>query len=122
MGLANASRDLLPELHLALSSPQEDGTHAVEYAWSIDQGTRSAWSQEKNPVVKTDYLFFQGNHVLNVWSRIVGDMDSESAEPTKTPFRIDVIAPRGEITDAADGLHLDAMDFVSPITAALLAP
>lgn len=117
MALSNASRDLLPELHLALSSPQEDSDHAVEYAWSIDQGTRSAWSQETNPVIKTDYLFYQGNHVLNVWSRIVGDMDSESAEPTKTPFRIDVLAPRGEITDGADGLHFDALDFVSPKSA-----
>ena len=113
MGLATASRDKLPELHVQFSSPQDDGTRAIEYQWSIDQGTRSAWSQERELTIKTDYLLFQGNHTLNVWSRIVGDPTSQNPTPATAPFRIDTLAPYVKIDDKADGLHVDAWDIVS---------
>ena len=117
MGLGTASRDKLPELHVQFSSVQDDGKTAIEYAWSIDQGTRSAWSQDNAPVIKTDYLIYQGNHTLNVWSRLVSDPQTQNAMPATAAFRIDTLPPTVTVDDKADGFHINAWDIVSDTSA-----
>src|SRR5205807_236932 len=42
MQLATMDRSFLPELVIDVSSPLEDGHHAIEYSWWIDKGTRSS--------------------------------------------------------------------------------
>lgn len=113
MTLGTISRDKLPELHVAFSSPEDDGTRQVEYQWSIDSSTRSAWSTDREPTIKTDYLAYQGNHTLNVWSRVVGDPTSQSQMPATAAFRIDTLPPNAKLEDKQDGLHLAAWDIVS---------
>ncbi|MEO8876909.1 MAG: MYXO-CTERM sorting domain-containing protein, partial [Polyangiaceae bacterium] len=117
MGLATVSRDKLPELHVQFSSPQDDGRGNVEYAWSIDQSTKSEWSTESAPVIKTDYLVYQGNHTLNVWSRLVSDPQTQNPTPTTAQFRIDTLPPSVKLADKADGLSINAWDIVSDQTA-----
>jgi MYXO-CTERM domain-containing protein len=117
MSLSTASRDKLPELHVQFSAPQDDGKNTVEYSWSIDKGTRSAWSTEHTQVIKTDYLIYQGNHTLNAWSRMVGDPQSQNPVPATAAFRIDTLPPSISLDQKADGLHVTAWDIVSDTSA-----
>ncbi|WP_394841559.1 hypothetical protein LZC95_31350 [Pendulispora brunnea] len=107
MGLTSLSREKRPTLRVALSSPR--AMSAVEYSWSIDRGTRSAWSRETDVTVESDDLVFQGKHTLRVWSRYVGQPESEDPTPAGVPFVIDTLAPRVEL--ARNGVQ--AWDFVS---------
>ncbi len=115
MSLSTARRDLLPSLHVLVSSPEDDGTRAVEYAWAIDQGSRSPWLRERDLTVQTDYLFFQGKHVLKVWARAVGEPLSEDSSPAEAPFTIDTLAPDIQVTEgkSAGEVQVLAHDFVS---------
>jgi MYXO-CTERM domain-containing protein len=117
MSLTTASRDQLPELHVQFSAPQDNGKGNVEYSWSIDNGTHSAWSTEQTQVIKTDYLVFQGNHTLNAWARMVGDPMSENPTAATAPFRIDTLPPTVTIDQQTDALHVNAWDIVSDTTA-----
>ncbi|WP_394830867.1 hypothetical protein LVJ94_30595 [Pendulispora rubella] len=107
MNLTSLSREKRPTLRVALSSPR--ATSAVEYSWAIDRGTRSTWSQATDVAVQSDDLVFQGKHTLQVWSRYVGQPESEDPTPAHVPFVIDTLAPRVEL--ARNGV--EAWDFVS---------
>lgn len=113
MSLTTASRDKLPELHVTLSSSLDNGSHFVEYSYTVDEGTRSAWAQNRNLVVKDDSLFLQGKHVLHVFAREVGNMQSESVTPADVPFTIDVLAPMLKLEKQADAVSVQAWDIVS---------
>ena len=114
MSLGNITRDKLPELNAIFSSPLDNGSHLVEYAWAIDEGTRSAWSRDREVTVKSDYLVFQGKHTLKVWAREVGQQASEDSTPALVPFTIDTLAPKVEIKETAAGTSaVKAWDFVS---------
>lgn len=110
MDLSSYSREALPELELELSSPLDDGKRVIEYAWSIDKGTKSTWSTEKRLVIKDDQLFMQGKHVLHVVARVQGQPETEDATPADVPFAIDALAPNVKVVNG----KLDAWDFVSP--------
>ena len=113
MGLSTADRTKLPELHMSFSSSLDNGTHVVEYAYTVDQGTRSAWNTERNATIKNDALFLQGKHVLHVWARVKGDPESESVTPADVPFTIDALAPFVTLEDSDTGLQVKAWDVVS---------
>jgi MYXO-CTERM domain-containing protein len=114
MSLVTARRELLPELHVLFSSPM-DGAHAVEYAWSFDQGSRSAWSKDRDVTIKNDYLFFQGKHTLHAWARIAGEQLTEDSTPADAPFTIDTLPPNVELASGKSSgeTTLKAWDFVS---------
>ncbi len=103
----------LPELEVELSSSLDDGTHAVEYSWWIDGGTRSPWSSAKHVVIKDDQLFLQGRHVLHVASRLVGEPLSEDATPAEIPYVIDALAPFIKIERDGARVTIKAWDLVS---------
>lgn len=114
MQLATMDRAFLPELVVDLSSPLEDGRHAVEYSWWIDNGTRSAWTAEKHLSIKDDQLLLQGRHVLRVSARLVGEADTEDATPAEVPFTIDALAPLVKIEkNAGTQATIAAWDVVS---------
>ncbi len=114
MSLTTADREKLPELHMALSSSWDNGSHVVEYSYAVDEGTRSAWDRNRDLVIKNDSLFLQGKHVLHVWAREVGNPQSESSTPTDVPFTIDVLAPMMKLEAKDDVLQVQAWDIVSP--------
>ena len=114
MGLSTADRAKLPELHVQFGSSLDNGAHVVEYSYNVDQGTRSAWSTDKNFVIKNDSLFLQGKHVLHVYAREKGIDQSESQTPADVPFTIDVLAPMVTLEAADSGdLAVKAWDIVS---------
>jgi hypothetical protein len=112
--IAGYDRAKLPTLDIELSSPQDDGKNIVEYSWAIDEGTRSAWSTDKNVTIKDDYLFYQGKHVLRAWSRLQNKMATEDPTPAEAPFTIDTLPPDIEIAKVSDHTFtVDALDYVS---------
>jgi hypothetical protein len=119
MQLATLSRDALPELDLAVDSPLDDGTRAVEYTWWIDRGTHAAWKTGKSLVIKDDQLLLQGKHVLHVAARVVGQPESEDATPAEVPFTIDALAPFVTVAKDGKAAKITAWDLVSDKTALL---
>jgi len=114
MSLATVTRAKEPKLHVLFSSSLDDGTRAVEYAYAIDKGAHSEWSQNRDFTIQNDALFLQGKHVLNVWARIKGQPMSESAQPGQVPFIIDVLPPSITLAKNDDGsLKVSAYDLVS---------
>jgi MYXO-CTERM domain-containing protein len=115
MSLLTARRELLPELHVMFSSPMDNGTHAIEYSWSFDQGARSAWSPERDVTIKDDYLFFQGKHTLHAWARIAGEQLTEDSTPADAAFTIDTLPPNAEFKEGTKSgeMTLQAWDVVS---------
>lgn len=110
MDLSTYAKEALPELELELSSPQGDGKRVIEYAWSIDKGTKSTWSTATHLVIKDDQLFMQGKHVLHVVARVQGEPATEDTTPADVAFTIDALPPFGKIENE----KLVAWDLVSP--------
>ncbi|HEY1955659.1 MAG TPA: hypothetical protein VGH28_08600 [Polyangiaceae bacterium] len=118
MTLGTVSRAKEPMLHVLFSSSLDNGTKAVEYAYAIDKGSHSEWSQTRDFTIQNDALFMQGKHVLNVWARIKDQPSSESAQPAQVPFAIDVLPPNVTLAKNDDGsLGVTAWDLVSPDSA-----
>jgi hypothetical protein len=118
MSLATVERSKEPMLRVEVGSSLDNGTRAIEYAYAIDKGVHSEWSQNRDFTIQNDALFLQGKHVLNVWARIKGQPASESAKPAQVPFTIDVLAPDVSLSKNDDGsLKVDAWDIVSPSSA-----
>jgi MYXO-CTERM domain-containing protein len=113
MALTTATRDKLPELRVRAGSPQDDGTRALEFSWQLDEGARSAWTRERDLVVKNDYLLFQGKHQLKVYARVVGQPDSEDTTPAIVPYVIDTLPPFVRVTRTGASAKVEAWDVVS---------
>lgn len=110
---ATYDRDKLPELHVALSSSLEGSGLPIEYSWWIDHGTRSPWSTERELVIKSDQLFFQGRRTLYVTSRVVGSPETEDTTPVAIPYVIDALAPFIKLEETGDAVTVTAWDLVS---------
>jgi hypothetical protein len=115
MQLATMDRAWLPELVVDASSPLEDGRHAIEYSWRIDEGSRAPWSSDKHLVIKDDQLLLQGRHTLFVSARVVGAAETEDATPAEIPFTIDAVAPFVKVEKSTSGsdVTVHAWDIVS---------
>lgn len=113
MSASTYERSKLPELDLDLSSSLDGDGVAIEYAWWIDDGTRSPWSKAAPVQIKDDQLFLQGRHVLHVSSRIAGEPSTEDVSPADVPYVVDALAPSVKLEASADGLRVVAWDLVS---------
>ncbi len=117
MGLTTADRTKFPKLHVAVSSPDADATHPVEYAWWIDEQPHSAWNSATDVIVDNQYLFLQGKHTLYVAARVVGHPESEDQNPVQIPFIIDVLPPVVALDVQGSDVTVNAYDYVSDDTA-----
>jgi hypothetical protein len=117
LGLVNADRSKFPKLHVALSSPDDDGTRVIEYATWIDNQPRSAWSTATDVIVDNQYLFLQGKHTLYAAARVAGHPESEDQNPAQIPFTIDVLAPVVALDVQGSDVTVNAYDYVSDDTA-----
>jgi MYXO-CTERM domain-containing protein len=113
MTLQGANRALFPKLQLSVSSPDDDGTAALEYSYWIDAQPHSAWTTSQSITVDDQYLFLQGKHVLNVAARFVGSAASQDPTPVALPFTIDVIAPVVAAAVSGGNVTVAAYDYVS---------
>ncbi len=106
-------RGRIPRLAIEMSSPMDDGVTPIEYSWSIDQGTRSAWTREKKVTIQEDILFFQAKHTLQVSARLVGQPETEDSSPVVIPFAIDALAPFAQVKVESGAFTVSAWDIVS---------
>lgn len=113
MQLTTMDRAWLPELVVDVSSPLEDGHHAIEYSWWVDNGTRSPWTTDKHLVLKDDQFLLQGRHVLEVSARVVGEAETEDTTPAEIPFTIDALAPSVKVETDGKQATIQAWDVVS---------
>lgn len=102
----------MPSLKTRFESPGAKADD-IEYAYWIDEGTRSSWSSDPEVVIRSPYLFFQGKHTLNVVARKRGRTLSEDTTPAQVPFIIDTQAPSVTVTEHGARIAVDAWDFVS---------
>ena len=101
----------MPTLRTRFESPGSKAND-VEYAYWIDEGTRS-WSSDPNVTIRSPYLFFQGKHTLNVVACKRGRTLSEDNTPAQVPFIIDTQAPTVTVIEHGARIAIDAWDFVS---------
>ena len=116
MTLETADPARFPKLHIALSSPDDDGQNPIEYAYWIDEQPRSAWSTSREVTVDNQYLFLQGKHTLYAAARVVGHPESEDADPAHVDFIIDVLPPIASVSVEGSAVTVDAYDYVSDDT------
>lgn len=115
MRIASYRPELAPSLHVLFGSPADDGQTAVEYSWQLDQGTFSAWSPDRDVVIRDPMLWMQAKHTLQVVSRIAGVVETQDLTPAVVPFTIDVLPPQAELQKRdVGGWTLRAWDVVSP--------
>jgi hypothetical protein len=111
MALATFDANKLPSLAVHLSS---EGEGPVEYAYWIDDATRSEWSTAEDVFIQNDLMFLQGHHVLNVTARRVGHAETEAVTPAQLPFTLDVLPPAITLNATAEGdATVTAWDFVT---------
>jgi hypothetical protein len=113
MTLQGANRALFPKLQLSVSSPDDDGTAALEYSYWIDAQPHSTWTTSQSITVDDQYLFLQGKHVLNVAARFVGSPESQDPAPVALPFTIDVLPPVVAVGTSGGNVTVAAYDYVS---------
>jgi MYXO-CTERM domain-containing protein len=114
MQIATMRPELAPSLHVAFTSPADATGAPIEYSWQIDQGTFSAWSPDRDVVIRDPMLWMQAKHTLQVVSRIGGVPASQDLTPAVVPFTIDVLPPQVELQRGDLGWTLRAWDVVSP--------
>ena len=113
MSLETADPARFPKLHIALSSPDDNGGDTIEYATWIDEQPRSAWSTSRDVVVDNQYLFLQGKHTLYAAARVVGHPESEDENPAHADFIIDALPPIASLSVEGSAVTVDAYDYVS---------
>lgn len=117
MQLATYTRDALPELVVeAHASADGDDGGEVEYAWWIDDGSRSAWStnaRDATWTIKDTQLLLQGKHVLHMVDRQKDRPETEDPSPADLPFVIDALAPFVTLKTRGSNVTVDAWDLVS---------
>jgi MYXO-CTERM domain-containing protein len=102
-----------PELRVAFSSALDGTGKDIEFSYSLDQGTRSAWSRDRQAVIKDDVLFLQGRHTLSAFARVVDMPATESTVPGTAQVVIDALPPQVKVERDGDGFKVDAWDVVS---------
>jgi hypothetical protein len=109
-----------PTMTIALSSPTDDGTQAVEYSWWIDTMARSPWSTARVQTIDPQYMLLQGKHTLHAVARRVNQPGTEDLVPATATYIVDVLAPNVSVTyDETKGVTVDAWDIVSDESAML---
>ena len=91
---------------------EDDGAHAVEYAYQVDAGPWSSYFRERDFTVTSPYFMLQGKHTVRVASRLVGVPTSEG-EPVALPVLVDVTPPTVGARAREHVVEIVARDFVS---------
>ncbi len=102
-----------PSYAMHAESPLDNGAHAVEYRYKVDDGLWTNFSKTRDFDVRSPMFFLQGKHEISVSSRIVGAPDSEG-QPAVTKVIIDTVAPSVAIKPLQTGVvNVTAKDLVS---------
>ena len=108
-------RENVPVIELVAGSDLDDGTHAVEYQYKVDDGFWHPFQRSRFITVRDDWMRVQGRHVLHVRSRAVGIPDSLDDVDATAEVVIDAEPPRVALAQAGEGLvRVDTRDVVTP--------
>lgn len=72
LALATATPDNRAKVQIALSSPEDDGSRAVEYQIRVDGGLWKPWTKKRHIEVSDGLFRVQGKHRIEARARIVG--------------------------------------------------
>jgi len=116
LALATSTPDNAPTVRIGLSSPQDDGTRAIEYQVRVDGGFWKPWTQKRYVDVTNGSFRVQGKHKVEVRSRQVGEPASLDATPAVVEFSVDAMAPSIRVKETDDGkAEIVVKDMVSDV-------
>ncbi len=101
--LATATPDNKPSVRIALSSPEDDGSRAVEYQVRVDGGLWKPWTSKRTIDVSEGIFRVQGKHRIEARARVVGQPATLDATPVELDFTIDTMAPSIRVKQTAEG-------------------
>jgi len=105
--------DAPPRFDIHATSPEDNGSKKVEYAYKVDKGPYTTFFPERDFTVTSPFFVLQGKHTISVVSRIAGIPESEG-EPAILPVIIDVLPPVLRVkSDVAGVVKILASDLVS---------
>jgi hypothetical protein len=85
--------DNAPIASLYVGSSLDDGQHAIEYQYRVDQGFWHPYTSARRIDVQDGWLRVQGKHVIEVRSKVAGDPTTLDAEPAQVEVVVDAVAP-----------------------------
>ncbi|MBK9263594.1 MAG: hypothetical protein IPM54_27785 [Polyangiaceae bacterium] len=91
--IASADESNVPGVNIQMSSPLDNGTHAVEYSYRVDNGAWKPFRRERMVTVRDEWLRLQGKHTISARSRVVGRPDSMDETPATIEVVIDAEPP-----------------------------
>ena len=87
----------------------------LEYSVRVDGMPWSRWTTDTEIVLDDEVaLLFQAKHTIEARARVVGEPLTVDESPAFQQLIIDVLAPRAEIEQTAEGTQLFAWDVVTP--------
>ncbi|MBI2893975.1 MAG: hypothetical protein HYY06_10515 [Deltaproteobacteria bacterium] len=105
-------RDKLPVARLRLSS-EESAREDVEFSYRVDEQTWSHWSRETEPAIRAKSFLLQGEHTIEVRSRLAGQPRTGDRTPARLDFTIDTRPPRLDVDVAGSRVTASAVDVVA---------
>jgi hypothetical protein len=105
----------LPEATIRVSAEGGEGAD-YEYSYRLDGMTWSEWQAADTMLrVRSRTLLLQARHELEIRARLPGHSDTADPTPARLELLVDAIAPSVELDRQADGVHIRANDWVSPL-------
>jgi hypothetical protein len=85
--------DNAPIASLYVGSSMDDGTHAIEYQYRVDQGFWHPYTKSRRLDVQDGWLRAQGKHVIEVRSKVAGEPMTLDADPAQVEVVVDAEPP-----------------------------
>ena len=111
--MTNAAEPTLV-LRLGGRVPAELAGQPLEYAYRVDGGLYHSWVSGSTLVATDPVLWLQGNHTVEVMSRVVGRPETIDPSPVSIPVVVDTVPPKVHLVRVPGGARADVSDFVSP--------
>ncbi len=111
---ARYSADNRPRVRLRMGSPSDNGTHAIEWQYKVNNGPWHPFTSRRDITISDPWFRVRGRHHVYVRSRVVGDPMSLDPEPTVLEVLVDDDTPTIEVTQDITGLvYVAATDHVT---------
>lgn len=119
--LATVTSDNAPIARVAFSSPQDDGSRAIEYQVRVDGGFWKPWTRRRELDIQEGSFRLQGKHIVEVRSRVVGQPLTEDSTPAVVEVVIDALPPVIRVKEHSEGMaEIVVKDSVSKLQAVLV--
>ncbi|MFH1130511.1 MAG: hypothetical protein V1754_04200, partial [Pseudomonadota bacterium] len=86
----------------------------VQWTYRIDSGFYHPWSTNERLTIKDPVFWLQGNHTIEVLTRIQGEPPTTDKTPRKLSVVIDTVPPKVRIVPTARGVRAEVYDAVTP--------